>query len=131
MKFLFSKFVWLIFIIFVIVLFFNNQFLTLTTVFSQGDDNKKGGGFGIQERERDRIRIHAENNSQIVNADRFGIQEKERSRIHAENNSQIVNADLTSIILFATIIVIIGVSLYALYKIYLIKRKSNQSKPKK
>ena len=107
MKFLFSKFVWLIFIIFVIVLFFNNQFLTLTTVFSQGDDNKKGGGFGIQERERDRIRIHA------------------------ENNSQIVNADLTSIILFATIIVIIGVSSYALYKIYLIKRKSNQSKPKK
>jgi hypothetical protein len=137
------------------VLFFNNQFLTLTTVFSQGDDNKKGGGFGIQERERDRIRIHAENNSQIVNADRFGIQEKERSRIHAENNSQIVNADrfgiqekersrihaennsqiintdLTSIILIATIIVIIGVSSYALYKIYLIKRKSNQSKPKK
>ncbi|HEX2407602.1 MAG TPA: hypothetical protein VHJ38_10400 [Nitrososphaeraceae archaeon] len=113
------------------MLFFNNQFLTLTTVFSQGDDNKKGGGFGIQEREKDRIRIHAENNSQIVNADRFGIQEKERSRIHAENNSQIVNADLTSIILFATIIVIIGVSLYALYKIYLIKRKSNQSKPKK
>ena len=67
----------------------------------------------------------------ILKYDRFGIQEKERSRIHAENNSQIVNADLTSIILFATIIVIIGVSLYALYKIYLIKRKSNQSKPKK
>ncbi|HET9807328.1 MAG TPA: hypothetical protein VFP49_10495 [Nitrososphaeraceae archaeon] len=86
------------------VLFSNGQFLTLITVFSQGDDNRKGGGFGIQERER--------------------------ARIHAGNDSQIVNSDLTSIILIVTIIVIIGVSSYALYKIYLIRRKSKQSKLK-
>jgi hypothetical protein len=110
------------------VLFSNSQFLTLITAFSQGDDNRKGGGFGIQERER--ARIHAGNDSQIVNDDRFGIQERERARIHAGNDSQIVNSDLTSIILIVTIIVIIGVSSYALYKIYLIRRKSKQSKLK-
>ncbi len=110
------------------VLFSNSQFLTLITAFSQGDDNRKGGGFGIQDRER--ARIHAANDSQIVNDDRFGIQDRERARIHAANDSQIVNDDLTSIILIVTIIVIIGVSSYALYKIYLIKRKSKQSKLK-
>ena len=101
MKVLFSKFVWIFFIIFVIVLFSNTHFLTLISVFSQGDD-KKG----------------------------FGIQERERARIHAGNDSQIVNSDLTSIIIIVTIIVIIGVSSYALYKIYLIRRKSKQSKLK-
>ncbi|HEY9485019.1 MAG TPA: hypothetical protein VIQ04_00125 [Nitrososphaeraceae archaeon] len=86
---------------FTIVLFYNIQFLTLISIFSQGDD-KKG----------------------------FGIQERERARIHAGNDSQIVNSDLTSIIIIVTIIVIIGVSSYALYKIYLIRRKSKQSKLK-
>jgi predicted RNase H-related nuclease YkuK (DUF458 family) len=101
MKFLFSKFVWSIFIIFITVLFSNSQFLTLISVFSQGDD-KKG----------------------------FGIQERERARIHAQNDSQFFNNDLTRIILIVTIIVIIGVGSYALYKIYLIRRKSKQSKLK-
>ena len=130
MKVLFSKFVWLFFILFAIVLFSNTQFLTLISVFSQGDDNRKGegGGFGIQERER--TRIHAQNDSQIVNDDRFGIQERERTRIHAQNDSQFFSNDITRIILIVTIIVIIGVSSYALYKIYLIKRKSKQSKLK-
>jgi hypothetical protein len=105
MKFLFSKFVWSIFIIFIMVIFSNSQFLTLITVFSQGDESSKGGGFGIQERER--ARIHAGNDSQ-----------------------QFFNNDLTRIILIVTIIVIIGVGSYALYKIYLIRRKSKQSKLK-
>ena len=104
MKILFSKSTWLIFVIFIIVLFSNTQFLTLISVFSQTDDNRKGGGFGIQERER--------------------------TRIHAQNDSQIVNDDLTRIILIVTILVIIGVSSYALYRIYLIRRKSKQSKLK-
>ena len=129
MKFLFSKFVWSIFIIFIMMIFSNSQFLTLITVFSQGDESSKGGGFGIQERER--ARIHAGNDSQIVNDDRFGIQERERARIHAGNDSQqFFNNDLTRIILIVTIIVIIGVGSYALYKIYLIRRKSKQSKLK-
>ena len=128
MKVLFSKFVWLFFIIFVIVLFSNTQFFTPISIFSQGDDNRKGGGFGIQEKER--TRIHAQNDSQIVNDDRFGIQEREHTRIHAQNDSQFFSNDITRIILIVTIIVIIGVSSYALYKIYLIKRKSKQSKLK-
>jgi hypothetical protein len=65
--FFFLNSVWSIFIIFIMVLFSNSQFLTLITAFSQGDDNRKGGGFGIQERER--ARIHAGNDSQIVNSD--------------------------------------------------------------
>ncbi len=101
MKFLFPKFILLIFLSFTIVLFYNLQFLTLISVFSQGDD-KKG----------------------------FGIQERERTRIHAQNDSQIFSNDITRIILIVTIIVIIGVSSYALYKIYLIKRKAKQSKLK-
>ena len=76
MKFLFSKFVWYILIIFILVLFSNSQFLTLITVFSQGDDTRKGGGFGIQERER--------------------------ARMHAQNDSQFFNNDLTRIILIVT-----------------------------
>ena len=104
MKILFSKSSWLIFVIFIIVLFSYTQFLTLISVFSQSDDNRKGGGFGIQERER--------------------------TRIHAQTDSQIVNDDLTRIILIVTILVIIGVSSYALYRIYLIRRKSKQSKLK-
>ena len=86
------------------VLFSNSQFLTLIAVFSQGDDNRIEGGFGIQERER--------------------------ARIHAQNDSQFFNNDLTRIILIITMIVIIGVGSYALYKIYLIRRKSKQSKLK-
>jgi hypothetical protein len=113
------------FIIFITVLFSNSQFLTLISVFSQGDDKK---GFGIQERER--ARIHAQNDSQTVNDDKSGIQERERARIHAQNDSQFFNNDLTRIILIVTIIVIIGVGSYALYKIYLIRRKSKQSKLK-
>ena len=101
MKFLFPNSMFLIFLSFTIVLFYNIQFLTVISVFSQGDD-KKG----------------------------FGIQERERARIHAGNDSQIVNDDLTRIILIVTIIIIIGVGSYALYKIYLIRRKSKQSKLK-
>ena len=101
MKVLFHKFIFIIFLSFTIVLFYNIQFLTLISVFSQGDD-KKG----------------------------FGIQERERARIHAQNDSQFFNNDLTRIILIVTIIVIIGVGSYALYKIYLIRRKSKQSKLK-
>ena len=125
MKFLFPKYMFLIFLSFTIVLFYNIQFLTLISVFSQNDDKK---GFGIQERER--TRTHAQNESQIVNDDRFGIQERERTRTHAQNESQIFSNDMTRIIIIVTIIVIIGVSSYALYKIYLIKRKSKQSKLK-
>ena len=128
MKFLFSKFFWSIFIIFIMVIFSNTQFLTLITVFSQGDESSKGGGFGIQERER--ARIHAGNDSQIGNDDKSGIQERERARIHAGNDSQFFNNDLTRIIIIVTIIIIIGVGSYALYKIYLIRRKSKQSKLK-
>jgi Mg2+ and Co2+ transporter CorA len=115
----------LIFLSFTIVLFYNIQFLTLISVFSQNDDKK---GFGIQERER--ARIHDGNDSQIVNDDKSGIQERERTRTHAQNESQIFSNDMTRIIIIVTIIVIIGVSSYALYKIYLIRRKSKQSKLK-
>jgi hypothetical protein len=125
MRFLISKFIFSIFLSFTIVFFNNIQFLNLISVFSQGDDKK---GFGIQERER--TRIHEQNDSQIVNDDRFGIQERERTRIHEQNDSQFFSNDITGIILIVTIIVIIGVSSYALYKIYLIKRKSKQSKLK-
>ena len=125
MKVLFHKFIFIIFLSFTIVLFYNIQFLTLISVFAQGDDKK---GFGIQERER--ARIHAGNDSQIGNDDKSGIQERERARIHAGNDSQFFNNDLTRIILIVTIIIIIGVGSYALYKIYLIRRKSKQSKLK-
>ena len=125
MKFLFPKYMFLIFLSFTIVLFYNIQFLTLISVFSQNDDKK---GFGIQERER--ARIHAGNDSQIVNDDKSGIQERERTRTHAQNESQIFSNDMTRIIIIVTIIVIIGVGSYALYKIYLIRRKSKQSKLK-
>ena len=102
MKVFFHKFIFIIFLSFTIASFYNIQFLTLISVFSQGDD-KKG----------------------------FGIQERERARIHAGNDSQqFFNNDLTRIILIVTIIVIIGVGSYALYKIYLIRRKSKQSKLK-
>jgi hypothetical protein len=125
MKVFFHKFIFIIFLSCIIILFYNIQCLTLISVFSQGDDKK---GFGIQERER--ARIHAGNDSQIVNDDKSGIQERERARIHAGNDSQFFNNDLTRIILIVTIIIIIGVGSYALYKIYLIRRKSKQSKLK-
>ena len=73
MRFLFPTYMFLIFLSFTIVLFYNIQFLTLISVFSQNDDKK---GFGIQERER--TRTHAGNDSQIVNDDKSGIQERER-----------------------------------------------------
>ena len=85
MKVLFHKFIFIIFLSFTIVLFYNIQFLTLISVFSQGDDKK---GFGIQERER--ARMHAGNDSQIVNDDKSGIQERERARMHAGNDSQLL-----------------------------------------
>ncbi|HET7644424.1 MAG TPA: hypothetical protein VFK40_13030, partial [Nitrososphaeraceae archaeon] len=66
----------------------------------------------------------------IVIDDGLGIQERERTRMHAQNESQIFSNDITRIIIIGTIIVIIGVSSYALYKIYLIKRKSRQTKQK-
>jgi hypothetical protein len=61
----------------------------------------------------------------------FGVQERERAGLHAGNDSRILNNDYTRLILIVTVVVIIGVSSYALYKIYLIRRKSNQSKLKK
>lgn len=101
MKFLFSKFILFTFISFTIVLFSNIQFLNIC-IFSQEED-KKG----------------------------FGVQERERARVHAENDSQIFNNGFTGLIIIATIIVIVAVSSYALYKILIIRRKSNQFKPKK
>ncbi|MDX1372827.1 MAG: hypothetical protein R3321_10175 [Nitrososphaeraceae archaeon] len=101
MKLLLSKFI-IFHFLFIVVLSYSNQCFTFVTVYSQ-EDNKKG----------------------------FGIQERERARIHTENNSQIVKNDLSGLILIGTIIAIIGVSSYALYKIYLIRRKSNKSKVKK
>ena len=61
----------------------------------------------------------------------FGVQERERAGLHAGNDSRILNNDYIKLILIVTVVVIIGVSSYALYKIYLIRRKSNQSKLKK
>lgn len=101
MKFLFSKFVVFTFISFTIILFSNIQFFNIT-IFSQ-EDYKKG----------------------------FGVQERERARLHAENDSQIFNNDFAGLIILVTIIVIVAVSSYALYKILIIRRKSNHSKPKK
>jgi predicted RNase H-related nuclease YkuK (DUF458 family) len=98
MKVHFTTFISIFFLSFTIILFYNNQFLTLISVFSQ-DDDKKG----------------------------FGIQERERARIHAGNDSQFFNNDLTRVIIIVTIIIIIGVGSYALYKIYVIRRKSKQS----
>lgn len=60
----------------------------------------------------------------------FGVQERERAGIHAGNDSRILNNSYTSLILIVTVVVIIAVSSYALYKIYLIRKKSNQSKLK-
>ena len=60
----------------------------------------------------------------------FGVQERERAGIHAGNDSRILNG-YTSLILIVTVVVIIAVSSYALYKIYLIRKKSNQSNLKK
>jgi hypothetical protein len=56
----------------------------------------------------------------------FGVEERERVGIHAGNDSRILNG-YTSLILIVTVVVIIAVSSYALYKNYLIRKKSNQS----
>ena len=125
MKFLFSKFILFTFISFTIILFSNIQFFNVC-IFSQEVDKK---GFGVQERER--ARIHADNDSKVDDKKGFGVQERERARIHPENDSQIFNNDFASLIILATIIVIVAVSSYALYKILIIRRKSNQFKPKK
>ena len=123
MKIIFAKSIVLVFVYFTIILLSNIQFLNIT-IFSQEDDKK---GFGIQERER--AGIHAGNDSR-TNDDKkgFGVQERERAGIHAGNDSRILNNDYTSLILIVTVVVIIAVSSYALYKIYVIRRKSNQSK---
>jgi hypothetical protein len=101
MKSFFAKSIFLVFISFAIILFSNIQILNIP-IFSQEDD-KRG----------------------------FGVQERERAGLHAGNDSRILNNDYTRLILILTVVVIISVSSYALYKIYLIKRKSNQSKLKK
>ena len=101
MKIIFAKSIVLVFVYFTIILLSNIQFLNIT-IFSQEDD-KKG----------------------------FGVQERERAGIHAGNDSRILNNGYTSLILIVTVVVIIAVSSYALYKIYLIRKKSNQSKLKK
>jgi hypothetical protein len=126
MKIIFAKSIVLVFVYFTIILLSNIQFLNIT-IFSQEDDKK---GFGVQERER--ARIHAGNDSR-TNDDKkgFGVQERERAGIHAGNDSRILNNGYTSLILIVTVVVIIAVSSYALYKIYLIRKKSNQSKLKK
>lgn len=101
MKIFFAKSVVLVFVSFTIILLSNIQILNIP-IFPQEDD-KKG----------------------------FGVQERERAGLHAGNDSRILNNDYTRLILIVTVVVIIGVSSYALYKIYLIRRKSNQSKLKK
>ena len=101
MKSFFAKSIFLVFISFAIILFSNIQILNIP-IFAQGDD-KRG----------------------------FGVQERESAGLHAGNDSRILNNDYTRLILILTVVVIISVSSYALYKIYLIKRKSNQSKLKK
>ena len=122
----FAKSIFLVFISFAIILFSNIQILNIP-IFSQDDDKR---GFGIQERER--AGIHAGNDSRTDDDKRgFGIQERERAGIHAGNDSRILNNDYSSLILIITVVIIIAVSSYALYKIYVIRRKSNQSKLKK
>ncbi len=125
MKIFFAKSICLVFSSFTIILISQIQFINIAT-FSQ-EDHKKG--FGVQERER--AGIHAGNDSRI-NDDKkgFGVQERERAGIHAGNDSRILNG-YTSLILIVTVVVIIAVSSYALYKIYLIRKKSNQSNLKK
>jgi hypothetical protein len=126
MKSFFAKSIFLVFVSFAIILFSNIHILNIP-IFSQEDDKK---GFGVQERER--AGIHAGNDSR-TNDDKkgFGVQERERAGIHAGNDSRILNNGYTSLILIVTVVVIIAVSSYALYKIYLIRKKSNQSKLKK
>ena len=101
MKIFFAKSIVLVFVSFTIILLSNIQILSIP-IFAQ-EDEKRG----------------------------FGVQERERAGLHAGNDSRILNNDYTRLILIVTVVVIIGVSSYALYKIYLIRRKSNQSKLKK
>ena len=101
MKIFFAKSIVLFFVSFTIILLSNIQIFSIP-IFPQEDD-KRG----------------------------FGVQERERAGLHAGNDSRILNNDYTRLILIVTVVVIIGVSSYALYKIYLIRKKSNQSKLKK
>jgi hypothetical protein len=126
MKIFFAKSVVLVFVSFTIILLSNIQILSIP-IFAQEDEKR---GFGVQERER--AGLHAGNDSRTDDEKRgFGVQERERAGLHAGNDSRILNNDYTRLILIVTVVVIIGVSSYALYKIYLIRRKSNQSKLKK
>jgi hypothetical protein len=150
MKFFFAKSIVLVFVYFTIILLSNIQILNIS-IFAQDDKI----GFGVQERERaglhagndsrtdddkiglgvqerERAGLHAGNDSR-TDDDKIGlgVQERERAGLHAGNDSRILNNDYIKLILIVTVVVIIGVSSYALYKIYLIRRKSNQSKLKK
>jgi hypothetical protein len=126
MKIFFAKSIVLVFVSFTIILLSNIQILSIP-IFAQEDEKR---GFGVQERER--AGLHAGNDSRTDDEKRgFGVQERERAGLHAGNDSRILNNDYTRLILIVTVVVIIGVSSYALYKIYLIRRKSNQSKLKK
>ncbi|HEX6294460.1 MAG TPA: hypothetical protein VFZ46_04845 [Nitrososphaeraceae archaeon] len=126
MKIFFAKSIVLVFVSFTIILLSNIQIPNIP-IFAQEDDKT---GFGVQERER--AGLHAGNDSRTNDEKRgFGVQERERAGLHAGNDSRILNNDYTRLILIVTVVVIIGVSSYALYKIYLIRRKSNQSKLKK
>jgi hypothetical protein len=126
MKIFFAKSIVLFFISFTIILLSNIQIFSIP-IFPQEDDKR---GFGVQERER--AGLHAGNDSRADDDKRgFGVQERERAGLHAGNDSRILNNDYTRLILIVTVVVIIGVSSYALYKIYLIRKKSNQSKLKK
>ena len=126
MKIFFAKSVVLVFVSFTIILLSNIQILSIP-IFAQEDEKR---GFGVQERER--AGLHAGNDSRTDDEKRgFGVQERERAGLHAGNDSRILNNDYTRLILIVTVVVIIAVSSYALYKIYLIRRKSNQSKLKK
>ena len=126
MKIFFAKSVVLVFVSFTIILLSNIQILSIP-IFAQEDEKR---GFGVQERER--AGLHAGNDSRTDDEKRgFGVQERERAGLHAGNDSRILNNDYTRLILIVTVVVIIGVSSYALYKIYLIRKKSNQSKLKK
>ncbi len=126
MKIFFAKSVVLVFVSFPIILLSNIQILSIP-IFAQEDDKK-----GLRVQERERAGLHAGNDSRTDDEKRgLGVQERERAGLHAGNDSRILNNDYTRLILIVTVVVIIGVSSYALYKIYLIRRKSNQSKLKK
>ncbi len=83
-----------------------DYFTSSLLIFGDEDGNKKG--FGLQERERKMERI----------------QERE----HKDDDDSFAINNISEVVIVGTILVIIGVSIYASYKIYVIKKKSSKSK---